>query len=93
MDLYEKRLRQEQRRAWIEGFVINEVLLYYLLVALLYLGLRAAGIEMGEWASTRTVVLTFIPASHARATLTLTSDDPRLAGGRPQVVELTATTP
>lgn len=34
--------------------------------------------------------LTFIPANHARTTLTMAVDDPLLAAGRPHVVELVA---
>jgi hypothetical protein len=34
--------------------------------------------------------LTFIPANHARATLTLAADDPLLAAGKPHVGELVA---
>jgi len=36
--------------------------------------------------------LTFIPANHARATLTLAAEDPLLTAGRPHVIELVATT-
>ena len=36
--------------------------------------------------------LTFIPANHARATLTLAADDPLLNPGRPHMIELVATT-
>lgn len=34
--------------------------------------------------------LTFIPANHTRATLTIAADDPLLAAARPHVVELVA---
>ncbi|MGR9089879.1 MAG: hypothetical protein ACU85U_04775 [Gammaproteobacteria bacterium] len=34
--------------------------------------------------------LTFIPANHARATLTVANDDPILAAGRPHLIELVA---
>ncbi len=74
-DLYQRKLAAARRQAWVEGYFINVLLLYYFLVGVLYLGLRFAGIEMGEWPQTKTVVLAFIPVSLVLTALWTRSPD------------------
>lgn len=61
MDLYQKKLASEKRKAFIEGFFINAFLLYYLFVCLLYLSFNLRGLELGDFAAAAQVGLVLLP--------------------------------
>lgn len=68
-DLYQKKLRQAQKRCAIESWVINSVLIYYTLTGFYYLVVLFSGHSLGKIAATPWIMGLALPVAMALGAL------------------------